>query len=232
MASLKEPEEKFSFGIKDKRSLITASIMLAMFYAFTGIYAAAQSPLLVVVWAAFALGTSYVFVQDTLALQQKNKASLQSFTEGTKDMLASGLVLRNNVDLHETLKTIKHITKYPRFMTILNDIEIVQQYDNACFSTLVTLLDKFLSYYELLLTDQIASTYYDQMIDLRREILNQVSFFTLNVPSAYVQKLLVATKQLQARTRWCMKVLSRKLGRELDVPSNHDMTADAHELYP
>ena len=225
-------EEKLILGIKDKRALITACIMLAMFYAFTGIHAAAQSPQLVVVWAAFALGTGYVFVHDALAVQKKSKASLQSFTEGTKDMLASGLLMRNNVELHETLKTIKHITKYPRFMTILNDIEIVQQYDNACFSTLVALLDKFLSYYELLLTDQIAGTYYDQMADLRKEILNQVSFFTLNVPSAYVKTLLVAAKQLQARTRWCMKVLSRKLDRELDAPANHDSTADAHELFP
>jgi hypothetical protein len=231
-----EPPQKprLIMGIEDKRAMITASIMLAMFYAFTGIHAAAQSPQLVVVWLAFALGTGYIFVHDTFIIRRNAKAALQSFTEGTRDMLASGLVMRNNVELNETLQTIRYVTKYPRFMQILNGIEVVQMYDNACFSTIVALLDKFLSYYELVLTDQITSTYYDQMADLRREIMNQMSFFTLNVPGKYVKTLLIASRQMQARTRWCMKVLSRKLGRtrELNAPSNHDTTASNNELYP
>jgi hypothetical protein len=188
----------------------------------------------IVVWIAFVTMASYMYYIVTYRDYTSAVSTQREFVEGTHDRLLSGMLLKNNVDTHETPNNLNFILKHRDFMSVMNDLEAIQTYDNGGFSTTIAVLDRFLRYYELILSDRKPCTYFDHMTDLRRELLNQLHFLMLNVPTRHVPMVQRCLRRLQAKTRTCLKIISHKCFPELSLnepPYGHDPRSNEHEVF-
>jgi hypothetical protein len=229
--------QKFFVFVMGTNRLLFFGIVISVALAFLGVQFGgnAVEHRRLVLWAIMVVVAMYLYFQFTYGQFRISEDRIQGFVDGTKDRLGSGILLKNNVDVYEAPKTVKYITRYTGYMDILNSLLLpLRTYDNGGFSTVVAILDRFLRYYESILLDTRSADFYDHMVDLRKELLNNVSFLSFNVPHKMIPNVMLAMKKLQAKTRHDLRTVARKCFPEnasLDPPQAYDHRSSFHEMF-
>ena len=160
--------------------------------------------------------------------------------EDKEDAKAIPMVFKNTASVVKVPKRVTSIRRREGMMKTVNDVQEFAMYDNAVVSNVVTLLERFLRTYEKVLLDATScKDAYEPMVDMKNELLNNLSFLTFNVPQTDVRRLTSIAREAHARLSRCLKVVCRKCeATELakgmfdhEAPSSFDARKSSHEMY-
>lgn len=168
------------------------------------------------------------------------RKTLGDFVSNENTLQHIEFVLPHIPSLHASPDDFTYLKNHAKIMVVVNDLSFLKHYDAANFTMVVCLLEYFLrTYYNILSEEHKCKQFFDTLCDIRRELLNRLTQFHINVPthSGYIggnanEKIDKCTKRIQAITHRYIKIAAHKCKRDYKGPRPLDtLTMSSRELY-
>lgn len=197
-----------------KTFFIYTSIVVIAFFTITS-YESIQHKFIVIAFFLTVLICLYGMSKETLTRQSD---IAQMFEENEADVEDKQYAVSQVYPVLKKPAKIRYVHLYPNLMTIINNLDFIEVFDEHAFQKLIVLLESFLRIYFKVLTHKYsAKTHLPLMRDLRIEILNTISEFYFNVPQfsnnveGNIYEIIdVSLHKIQSITQRCMKIAANQ----------------------
>ena len=157
-------------------------IILAIFYYY--ISSINQSKILALIVIIIIFYYIYVYLNNLSSIRQnditKNDISI------TKDVINRKEISNENFYIKNFPKNIKYLLKDNNLMNIVTNLRFIRKFDNAKYTDLINLMDKFMKIYIYILSDRYdAYTYTPIFMDIRYNILEILYSLIIVVPDKF-----------------------------------------------
>lgn len=136
--------------------------------------------------------------------------------------------------IHKRPRSLKYLKRTADIGQIINDLKVLDIYDNALYDKIVTYTEYFLKvHYKMMLGKYDFDTYFPVLKDIRQELLNSMASMAHNLPRVsrivdipniddYTQRRIT---HMQAKTYRYIKIVHRKFA--ILRPNRKDLTYQA-----
>jgi hypothetical protein len=164
----------------------------------------------------------------------KNELLPYSVTED--DEPPSPVQVQHDVNVKQTTRSRYRVNFYKGIDDVLSIFAKFKLNEIGSFNTLVTLLDRFFSLYELIMMDKLPCSDIQRMHDIKNDILNTAHTFIFNVSSRHTNTITETTAELHMLLFNYVKIVKRKCkdnleGVEEGLLNGYDPNKSPHDLF-
>jgi hypothetical protein len=211
----------------------TFVFLVVVGFGLLQVFSYSQNPNYQLVVVMLTLSVLYIVNMQIRQEQGKEQEVTNHFTTIEENTAKSGQMYKNIVELDSIKPIMKHIRNHRDFMVIANRLKPFHIFDEGINASVINLLNLFLKHYDNILLDKADCSNYMHMLDIRNEMLNQVSFLEFNTPAEKLGVVVKLLKDLQSKTEQCLRVVAKKCGDRIhDFPRDAlDKSKSKHELF-
>ncbi len=166
------------------------------------------------VFTLFALlAVAFLYYKSTEESYVKWRTTREAFDA---KVAPTEMVLENVYKLHKPPKSFKYILKHDDVLSVLHTLRFMRPYDAAGFDKIVVLVETFFKEYDRMIQrreDYPCDTHFPILVDLRTELLNEISRAHYNVPERYTNTIDAAARMMQSITYKVIKVMAAKCNK-------------------
>lgn len=228
--------------LKDsKMILVYATIFMVSFFLIIS-YETFNEKFAVMV---FSLTLIIGYYSYTSGIIKSATSTVSKFAGKESDVMDTNYNVANVFQVQNKPKKIVYIYLHDEIMKVINNLAFIKTFDAYAYDRLIVLLEEFFkTYYKVLNEEYDPSQFYPILVDLRKQILNDISEFYFQTPQFsnntrgnIYEKIDKNSKKIQAITYRCLKIISHqaKHVQNLDLlyqaPSPLDKNCGVGKLY-
>ena len=159
------------------------------------------------------LAVAFLYYQSTQQSYDKWRTTREAFDVNVGP---SEMVLENVYKLHKSPKSFKYILKHDDVLSVLHDLRFMRNYDAAAFNKITVLVETFFKEYDRMIQrrdDYPCDSHFPILVDVRTELLNEISRTHYNVPERYTNNRDTAARMMQSITYKVVKVMAAKCNK-------------------
>jgi hypothetical protein len=159
------------------------------------------------------LTVALFYYKSTQASYEKWRTTRETFKA---NIAPTELVLENVYKVHKSPKTFKYILKHDDVLSVLHTLRFMRNYDAAGFDKITVLSEAFFKEYDRMIQrreDYPCDSHFPVLVDVRTELLNEISRAHYNVPERYTNTIDIAARTMQSITYKVIKVMAAKCNK-------------------
>lgn len=204
-------------------------------------YHTSQERFIVFLFSVVVFGYYYGY---SFSIVKKSKNILNEFTNNEQSFNSNEFILPNVYSVHKNSSKLKFIYFHEDILNSINKLAFIKTYDQANYEIITSLIENFLkNYYNILDNKLDCKRHHGILTDIRKELLNRLSFVYFNVPSHsddhenIYETLDVCTKQLSSFTLNKLRIVSNICRKKHSIymprsgPYPNDTKISVYEMY-
>lgn len=159
------------------------------------------------------LAVAFVYYKSTQGSYEKWRTTREAFDA---NIAPTEMVLENVYKLHKAPRSFKYILKHDDVLSVLHTLRFMRQYDAASYDKIIVLVEMFFKEYDRMIQrreNYPCDSHFPILVDVRTELLNEISRAHYNVPERYADTVDAASRMMQSITYKVVKVMAAKCNK-------------------